>query len=420
MLACFGCSGCSEGAIEQLAIKADRTFVTMPWHPWDRLPILAGVALSQHIGECTINSVYNPFKFVQIVLLLVLSLGLVLSGRVDPAQAQVFFEQPRIFVVSKACDATTSIRKQTNPVPLQVGDRYPALGENKQPGTHTLIEVEGQGKWVALSCGQVIAADIPLEPPAEPPVEENEKPQDQPEPRTASRFSPFFDTVDEGPQDLTPPPPVLNLFDQAVVDVCGLPGHMVVPSDFKAMMAAFPEVLTQIKSFTHQEFVSDEAFLDRLTEIWFSDGHGFNHIFCGEPQAGGKIGGLHFAGRYLQLQEAGLGGRLLNNERREEVVPGIIYTLGAEVAVDGDIARSPIKGYGLTLSAEDILKFATKAFFDNPTDSSQSQACMLKVQDDGCDFDAVFVRRASGIRTFYPDATPSPTDPRCRFLGSPN
>jgi hypothetical protein len=134
--------------------------------------------------------------------------------------------------------------------------------------------------------------------------------------------------------------------------------------------------------------------------------YGFDHIFCGEPAAGGSIGGLHFRGRYLQLQEQGLACRLPNNRGNEEIVPGTIYTLGVVMQVNGATARQSIKGYGLTLSAEDIFKVVTRGFGENPTQSSSSQGCLLTVEDDGARFVTVFVRRKLGVRTFFPDATP--------------
>jgi hypothetical protein len=65
-----------------------------------------------------------------------------------------------------------------------------------------------------------------------------------------------------------------------------------------------------------------------------------------------------------------------------------------------------IKGYGLTLSASDMLKVGTRAFAENPTDKEESTACSLIVRDDSVDLSTVFVRRKAGIRTFYPDVTP--------------
>ena len=73
-----------------------------------------------------------------------------------------------------------------------------------------------------------------------------------------------------------------------------------------------------------------------------------------------------------------------------------------------------MKGYGVTLSAADILKTGTKAMVDNPTQSTRNDACLLQVQDEGKNFKMVFVRKANGIRTLYPDATPSTSAPACR------
>ncbi len=119
-------------------------------------------------------------------------------------------------------------------------------------------------------------------------------------------------------------------------------------------------------------------------------------------------------GRYFELQEKQLGGRLPKNTSREEVLPGAIYSVGVEMEVDGRVVKSSIKGYGLTLSAADLLKAGTKALADNPTRSNRNEACVLRVQDDGKDFKMVFVRKAKGIRTFFPDATPSTSDPACK------
>ncbi len=240
------------------------------------------------------------------------------------------------------------------------------------------------------------------------------------------RFRPFFDNKNNpekvrvgGPADVTPPAPRLDNFDRAVNELCGPIGSKVSPRAFKQMMRAHPKVLKAVRTFTggkvfgHERPLSGtDAYLDKLTDAWFGS-HGFAHIYCGEPYRG-KIGGLHFWGRYLDLQEKQLGGRLLNNASREEVVPGAIYAVGVEIEVDGQLVRSPIKGYGLTLSAADILKAGTKALADNPTESPRNQSCILRVQDDGKDFKMVFVRKAKGIRTFFPDATPSTSDPVCR------
>ncbi len=98
----------------------------------------------------------------------------------------------------------------------------------------------------------------------------------------------------------------------------------------------------------------------------------------------------------------------MTNHHQNEVVDGVIYTMGVRMKnSSGRVVSDATKGYGLTLSGEDILKVVTRAFADNPTTSTSSAGCILPVKDDGYDFKTVFVRRATGIRTFYPDATPN-------------
>ncbi|MGK7926323.1 MAG: EndoU domain-containing protein [Spirulina sp.] len=335
----------------------------------------------------------------------------------QPAFAQVFFPAPKDFTVTRACNAVRSIRKGSEPVALNVGETYPALGTNKtREASYAYINVNGDRKWVALNCGIFDdSTSVPT------------PPQPEPTPQRDQRaLLPFFDTEDNpvclpksGCVDVTPEPPALDDFDLAVNEVCGKPGKVVSRQEFKALMNGHPEVLAELRNYTDGKVYGDRAtpettadYLDDLTEAWFNV-HGFDHIFCGEPIPGGKIGGLHYYGRYLDLQQKELAGRLDNNERREEVEEGVIYTLGAVMNVNGERAVSRIKGYGYTLSAKDLLALATKAFADNPTISNRSTACILNVNDDGQNFATVFVRRSRGIRTFFPDATPSDRDPAC-------
>lgn len=237
---------------------------------------------------------------------------------------------------------------------------------------------------------------------------------------------PFFDDVDNpvkvkvgGNVDISPPAPALNAFDQAVNTTCGKAGKVVSRDEFKGLFQQHPDVLQRLMAFTGNKVFADRParsepapYLQDLTDAWFNI-KAFDHIFCGEPGEEGKIGGLHFHGRYLQLQQSGEACRM-NNFRQNEVVPGVIYTMGVEMlTADGQIARHSTKGYGITLNAEDIFKIVTRAFAENPTPSRDSTACLLPVTDDGKQFIAVFVRRANGIRTFYPDATPSRDEPSC-------
>lgn len=334
-------------------------------------------------------------------------------GGLSPAYAQTSFPQPRDFIIDQPCEAYTSLKKQTNPVALAVGQTYSAVGENKQPdATHAAIKLGTENKWVALICGHYTDASPATGSDAPPP--------------TNAACLPFFDDQHNpvklkvgGTVDITPPAPTLNAFDQAINTTCGTAGKVVTGDEFKTLLRNHPEVLQRLMAFTGQRVFADrpprpttEDYLQDLSAAWFNL-KAFDHIFCGEPGAEGKIGGLHFHGRYLQLQHSGEACRM-DNYRQNEVEPGVIYTMGVTMkTASGEFARHSTKGYGLTLSAEDILKTVTRAFADNPTGSNESTACLLPVADDGKQFTTVFVRRANGIRTFYPDATPAANDPTC-------
>lgn len=235
---------------------------------------------------------------------------------------------------------------------------------------------------------------------------------------------PFFDNVNNPVNvafprgqklDITPPPPQLNLFDRAVLKTCGSMGTKVKVESFKQLLFSYPDVLQKAQQLTGGELRlgrrSKSQFLEDLTAIWFNK-QGFEHIFCGQIYAADDIGGLHFYGRYLQLQNAGIGGRLPNNSQRGEVVPGVIYTIGVELK-QGDasgglrqrLVTDVIKGYAYVSNAQEILLDATKAF---KTQGNVEGDCLFPVRDKetGNSFQAVFVRENNAIITFYPDATP--------------
>jgi hypothetical protein len=227
------------------------------------------------------------------------------------ASAQAVFEKPRAFVPARACSAYTSIKKQTEPVSLDVGKIYHALGAT------------------------------------------------------------------------------------------------VTPSGFRSMLTAHPDVLERIREFTKGRVYSERSaptgrggYLDDLTEALFS-ANGFAHIFCGEAGRSGSVGGLHFRGRYLQVQRKGVACRRPDNRSSEEVALGAVYSVGVRIQTNGRFTESERKGYGLTLGADDFLKVVTRAFVENPASGRSNEGCLLTVEDDGKRFKAVFVRRNQGIRTFY-------------------
>jgi Bacterial EndoU nuclease len=232
-----------------------------------------------------------------------------------------------------------------------------------------------------------------------------------------SELIPFFDNEDNpvplnfppGQQlDISPPAPKLNVFDEAVLQTCGSIGSNVLPDRFKQLLRKHPDVLEKVRQAVGGEIRPGRKrrsdFLQDLTNIWFKR-KGFEHIFCGEIYNANDIGGLHFYGRYLQLQNQGIGGRLSNNQKHQEVVPGVIYTMGVVIKQPNRIVTDVIKGYGYLSNAEEMLVDATKIFKQQ---GNNEGACVYNVRDNdtGKTFPTVFVRREGAIITYYPDATP--------------
>ncbi len=229
---------------------------------------------------------------------------------------------------------------------------------------------------------------------------------------------PFFDNQDNpvpvnypsgAKLDITPPAPKLNSFDKAVLKTCGAIGTRVQPNKFKQLLSDYPQVLTKIQQATQGQLRPDRKskseFLQDLTSIWFKN-KGFEHIFCGEIYNENDIGGLHFSGRYLQLQNEKIAGRLPVNPGRQEVIPGVIYTMGVVIKQPDRTVRDEIKGYGYLSNAEELLVDVTKVFKQQ---NNTEGACIYQQLDKqtGISFPTVFVRKNNGIITFYPDATPS-------------
>jgi hypothetical protein len=218
--------------------------------------------------------------------------------------------------------------------------------------------------------------------------------------------------------DITPVSPQLNAFDQKVLDTCGTFGSKVSTISIRRLLSESPQVVQQIKQTVGGELFSgrrsENQFRDDLVTIW-SDRSAFEHIFCGQIRGSNQIGGLHFVGRYLQLQNQGIAGRLPNNSKAEEVIDGEIYTLGVEVR-QGDrvVTKDSKKGYSYVSNAQEILIDATRAFKSFRNTANANRVCLYTVHDSSAPpFEAVFVKTNRAIVTFYPDATPKPNEASC-------
>lgn len=211
----------------------------------------------------------------------------------------------------------------------------------------------------------------------------------------AQDFQPFFDDQTRTGIDPTPPAPRLGPLDRAVLAVCGDWGAHPRRQDFRAMLER-PELAAEIATLRLAAGASAPGFADRLTAAWFDAG-GFAHVFCGEPGAR-SLGGLHYQGRYLEMQERGWGG-IATDCRRAEIVPPV-YTIGvAYRAPGGHVARDCRKGYALGLDAGALLAAGFRALGRGNRD----RMCLTTLPQG---YSAVAVIRRGAIRTFYPDATP--------------
>jgi hypothetical protein len=240
-------------------------------------------------------------------------------------------------------------------------------------------------------------------------------------------FQPFFDRESQSEQlrsptgrsvDATPPLPQLNKFDQQVLAVCGEFGSRVEAADVRRLFAQSPAVLKQIQQAVNGEIFPGRdrpsEFLDDLVQIW-TENHAFSHIFCGEMKGEG-IGGLHYVGRYAQLQQQGQAGRLGDNQSEEEVAEGAVYTVGIELQVRGRVLRDRKKGYAYPSDAAELLEDGTWAFKQfQPGQTEGTRSCLYSVNDpDAQPFVMVFVKTDRAIVTLYPDATPPYNQPRCQ------
>ncbi|HEY9885064.1 MAG TPA: EndoU domain-containing protein [Thermosynechococcaceae cyanobacterium] len=362
-----------------------------------------------------------PFSKPVTIGVTCLALGVTSALLISRTQAQV----PPVgtFTATQACPATQGINgKNPGNIKLTVGTLYTAEGFNSPQRQFVLLEVPQvtpNRRWVKATCGDFQASGAVNPSPTPSPVSPTPSPTSQP-----ASLLPFFDTEDNpvsvdfpsgAQKDISPPPPELEEFDRKILALCG--GKFDAPvSDvkFRQLMTFYPDVVRKLKQVTDGELKpnrrSNSQFLDDLTAIWFEQ-KGFKHIFCGE-QDGKSIGGLHFVGRYLEFQQNGVAGRILRTgdgrKATQEVVDGEIYTFGVAIVQNGRvIADNPVKGYPYTLNAQEMLLEATRGFKLFKSTAKESKGCLLTIAVPGTTpHQAVFVKKAGAIRTFYPDATP--------------
>lgn len=323
--------------------------------------------------------------------------GLMLASLLWRAPAHAFVDLADEVVAEQPCQAFVSFRKLTNPdgAKLTPGTAYRVLGRNDVAGEWLQVLLPGvqpQQRWISLGCGRLSVATTPAQP---------------------AGFLPFFDDVAVAGEDLAPPAPPLDALDRAVLAVCGTWGSRPRARDFRSMLDR-PEVaeeLGQIYAALDRSVrggpVQLPRFKDELTAVWFDAG-GFGHVFCGEPSAAG-LGGLHYRGRYLQLQQEGQAGLMTAAECRGTEIDAPVYTVGVRYRLPGGGAPRTAcpKGYPYDLGARELLTEATLAYRDLRRQHGQ-EMCLLPIDaTGGSDYEMVVVAKRGAIRTIYPDVTPA-------------
>lgn len=175
--------------------------------------------------------------------------------------------------------------------------------------------------------------------------------------------------------------------------------------------------------------LAEQDLKDLFQRIWQAQ-NGLNHVFCGEWKRG-TIGGLHYWGRYLQLQV----NKSACLRKGIEVSPKGVYAVGVSSA-DGANEHEK-KGYALGQNAIDILRIGNSSFLqccesdqgritwqENPDygtlekkfltyypypngDSSVANVVICKK------YKNTDAQKAAGILTVYPDITPNTSLPVC-------
>jgi len=307
------------------------------------------------------------------------------------------------------CPATLMLQG-VNPgeVHLEPGRAYRALALDRRGGTWVRLiipEARPRVRWANLDCGEYRTDTGTL------------------------RFTPFFDTrsnpvyVDyprKVRQDITPEPPPIDSWEENLLALCGYPGDYPEPGPFRALIESEPRLLKDLaqalgcKDNGDNPACGHDAVLDRITDLWFL-ADGFRRVFCGEftPE---RMDGPHYRGAFFQLQRRNWGGLMAPYRGREEIVPGLIYSIGVEHEWRGQRVKTiAAPGYFYSLNARQLLIHGTRAItLLGP--SSTKQACRYTLQDTETQklFYSVIIGKDEGIKTFYPTALADRTLRACQ------
>ena len=227
-----------------------------------------------------------------------------------------------------------------------------------------------------------------------------------------SGINPFFKAGKYDKCDDLPVAPMLNKFDKAVLDICGDWGSTPKREDFKNLLdkKEYKSYIDEIyEGLDHQVFTPNadlDTFKKELTELWFNN-HGFTHVMCGQPRRG-RLGGMHFFGRYLQAQKNQWVGRYYDDDLMDEISDKVFLVGVAFKNSRGQLTVDPKKSYDL-LHANEIILHATRAYKGLSKNSQLVEKANGRCIYDNEDVNYVFVARKNSIVTFFAAFNPTCT-----------
>lgn len=303
------------------------------------------------------------------------------------------------FIAHDDCQAALTLQ-ETNPgqIRLEPGRSYRALALEKHYGGLIRIiipEARPRVRWAKLDCGEYRADEGIL------------------------HFAPFFDQRNNNVytdyphkirQDITPPPPNVSQFEERLLAICGYPNDYPEPGAFRSLIESSPELLEKLSVALDCNDANPDCkhdmLLDRITDLWFL-ADGFRRVFCGEPSAK-KIEGPHYRAAYLQFQRRGWAGLMPPHKGREEIIPGLIYSIGIEYEWHGQRIQTPVSpGYFYTLDATDLLVHGTRAInLLGAPDTKQACRYTINLAVNANNkvntLNSIVIGKDGGLKTFYP------------------
>ena len=216
-----------------------------------------------------------------------------------------------------------------------------------------------------------------------------------------------------------PDAPMMTKFDEEVLNLCGGLGTDVDKAGFIRLLND-PKLqgdVDEIYRFLDgtlgggDKKLSIGEFKEKLAEIWFEAG-AFRTVMCGVVRGPGRdcecggLAGLHFSGRFLQLQKMGVAGISLDDRCTYfgPLVSGRVYKVPLIFFDTNGFGMKCDEGYVYGLNSQEIIKFGTKLYVSQNVSSGENLNCVIRERnpDGSYDYDYVVDIRDGKLVSLYP------------------